>query len=394
MKRSAAETKSSRPIILIADQFSELGGSQRTLLDLLSALQQFYVPVVALPGPGPFAEELERCGVRWEPLASDRYTRGAKSPAELLRYALRQPALVARLAQLARATGAALLYANGPRLFPSTAVVARRAGLPLLWHLQVDLPSARDRWLVQAAARLARPAIIACSQACLQPFPPRSVIRRRAEVVYIGVPPLEIPNGWRAPDLTTRPVIGLVGLLHPDKGQDLLLRAAREVLRAFPEARFRLVGRAGDEAYARRLRKQAQALPPGCVEFAGPLPSAAEALAGLDVLAVPSRREALGRVVLEAFSAGIAVVASDAGGIPEVVEPQRNGLLFPCGDAGALARALIQLLGDHSLRAALIRGGRESYQRRWRLERFQQEMLERIARQIGQRRSIPSLPAR
>lgn len=391
---SEAQPKSNRPVILFADQFSELGGAQQSLLDLLPALEELCTPVVALPGPGPFADELERRGIRWEPLALGRYTRGPKSPVELLRFGLRQPALVARLTHLARTVGAALLYANGPRLFPATAVVARRLRLSLLWHLHVDLPSARDRGLVQAAARLAHPAVIACSRACLLPFPPRSLLRRRAEVVYIGVAPVEISMRPVPRGSATAPVIGLVGLFHADKGQDVLLRAAPRVLCAFPNARFRLVGGVGDEAYVRQLRKQAQAFPPGRVEFAAPVRSAAEALAGLDVLVVPSRRESLGRVILEAFSAGVPVVASDAGGIPEVIEPGRNGLLFPRGAAGELARALVGVLSNRPLRDALIRGGRESYRRRWGLDRFQREMIERIAQQIPRRPPGPSLPTR
>ena len=383
----------SRPTILIADQFSELGGAQRSLLDLLPALAESYTPVVALPGPGPLTAELERLRIRWKPLVLGHYRSGSKSPADMLRYALRQPALVTRLTQLAHVLRAALLYANGPRLFPATAVVARRSDLHLLWHLHLELASARERSLVQAAARLARPAVVACSHACLRPFPRRSLIRRSAEVVYNGVPLVKLPSqqAQRSSAMAPlhRPIIGIIGALHPDKGQLDLLRAAPAVLQAFPEARFRLVGAVADEAYARRLYQRAKTLGARRVEFPGPLPSPTDALAGLDVLAVASHREALGRVILEAFGGGIAVVASDAGGIPEVVEPGANGLLFHRGNADELARTLVQLLGDQSLREKLIRGGRESYQRRWQVERFRAEMLEKITRQIAQRPPRP-----
>ena len=382
-----------RPAILIADQFSDLGGTQRSLLDLLPALAESYTPVVALPGPGPLSAELERLRIRWELLAVGRYRSGAKSPADLLRYALRQPALAAHLTELARGLPAALLYANGPRLFAATAVVARRCGLPLLWHLHLELASAGDRRLVQAAARLARPAVVACSWACLRPFPARSLVRRTAEVVYNGVAPVEVPRQHlprkQAASRIDGPVIGTIGVLHPDKGQLDLLRAAPAVSRAFPEARLRLVGAVADEAYARRLQQRAVALGAGRVAFSGPLSSPADALAGLDVLVVASHREALGRVILEAFAGGVAVVASDAGGIPEVVEPEHNGLLFRRGDADGLARALVRLLGDHALREKLIRGGRESYQHRWQVDRFRGQMLEKIARQIARRPPRP-----
>ncbi len=380
----------SRAVILFVDQFAELGGAQRALLDLLPALEANYEPVFGLPGRGPFTEELERRRIRWELLALGEYRAGRKSPVDLLRYAVRQPFLAARVMELARQSRADLIYANGPRLFPATALAARRSGIPLLWHLHLELPSARDRRLLQAAARVGRAAIVACSRACLAAFPARSYFRRRAEVVYNGVPPVQLPR--RHAD--RGPVIGLIGPVHPDKGQADLLRAAPNIAKAFPEARFRLVGPVSDEAYSRRLHESATRLGAGRVEFPGPAASPAAALAGLDLLVVASRRESFGRVILEAFSAGVPVVASDAGGIPEVVEHGRNGLLFARGNAGELARAAVRVLADVPLRRQLIRAARQSYRRRWGVERFAREMLERIERQILRRQQRRSSPAR
>ncbi len=398
MNRPAVQPETGLPVILFLDQSSELGGGQRMLLDLLPAIEGSFTPVVGLPGPGPFTAELQRRGVRWELLAVGTYRSGVKPKADLLRYALRQPALAARLGQLAKATAAALIYANGPRVFASSAWVARRLELPLIWHLHLELRLARDRQLVSAAARLARPAIIACSRACLTPFPARGIVRRSAEVIYNGVAPVEGHSVQAIESSRLRyaqraPVIGVVGRLHPDKGQADLLRSAPEVLRVFPGARFCFLGAVEDESYARQLRQQAAALGSKHVEFLAPVGEPAAALAGLDLLVVPSHREAFGRVIIEAFSAGIPVVAADAGGIPEVIEAGRNGLLFRCGDEHDLARALIRVLGDEHLRGTLIAGGRESYQARWRVERFQNEVLRRIASQIESRTSRRSTPA-
>lgn len=377
-----------RPVILFVDQFADVGGAQRTVLDLLSVIEQRYTPVVTLPGAGAFSAELERRGVRWMPLAIGRYRAGEKPAADLLRYALIQPVLAHQVAALAGLLRAALIYANGPRVFPATALASRRSGVPVLWHLQLELRSARDRRLVQAAARIARPAVVACSRACLGPFPTRSMIRRNAQVVYNGVPAVQRASaeayGRRAG--AGGPVIGVVGRLHPDKGQGDLLRAAPRILAAFPGARFRLVGPPADAAYERSLRQQAGALGGGRVEFAGAVSSPAEALAGLDLLVVPSRREAFGRVIPEAFSAGVPVLASDAGGIPEVIQPGSNGLLFPAGGAAVLAGAAVRILDDARLRESLVRNAKESYRRLWTLERFGREMLEVVTRQTARRR--------
>ncbi len=384
------------PWILFVDQFSELGGAQHVLLDLLPALEGRFEPLFALPGPGPFPEELARRGIGWTPLAVGRYSLGAKSAGDLLRYVLRQPALAARITELARSCGAALIYANGPRLFPPSAAAARRLGTPLLWHLHLELRQARDRLLVAAAARVGRPQVIACSRACLAPFPASCFFRRSAAVVYGGVSPVEIAA--HPPGL---PVIGVIGRLHPDKGQMDLLRAAPEILRAAPEARFRFVGPVADEAYAHRLRELSARLGPGRVEFAGPAASPAAALCGLDILVAPSRRESFGRVILEAFSAGVPVAAADAGGIPEVIEPELDGLLFRAGNPRDLARAVSRLLNERGLSERLTRAARESFRRRWSVERFRREMLEllvemaqpRRGRQTARRQPRPPLPA-
>src|SRR5258707_469013 len=119
-----------KPSILIVDQFSDLGGSQRSLLDLLPAFGGYKLEF-ALPGPGLLTAELERLGFAWHVLEIGEYNLGRKSAADLVRYAARQPKLVAALA--AMALGKSLIYANGPRVFPAAALAARRSGVPLLW---------------------------------------------------------------------------------------------------------------------------------------------------------------------------------------------------------------------------------------------------------------------
>jgi glycosyltransferase involved in cell wall biosynthesis len=102
---------------------------------------------------------------------------------------------------------------------------------------------------------------------------------------------------------------------------------------------------------------------------------------------MPSRREAASRVVIEAFSAGVPVVASDAGGLPEIVE--RNGIIFPRGNSSAMAAAIIRVLIDPALRLWMVEAGREAHQRRWRVERYQAEMRAEIEKEIARRRPSP-----
>ena len=97
-------------------------------------------------------------------------------------------------------------------------------------------------------------------------------------------------------------------------------------------------------------------------------------LAGLDVLVCPSDHEPFGMIVLEALAAGTPVVASDSGGPAEILEPDRSGLLFPTGDARALAEAVIRVLEDDGLRARLAEGGRRRVRERFASARYARDV--------------------
>jgi len=156
-----------------------------------------------------------------------------------------------------------------------------------------------------------------------------------------------------------------VGTLHAVKGQRHLLSAVARLAGEGVDVRCELVGAGPDEA---DLRAQADRQGIGDrVCFAGQMPRAgvAEALSRADVLVAPSvptpsgRREGLPVVIIEAMSAGVAVVASRLSGIPELVEHERTGLLVDPGDEAQLAEALGRLHDDERLRAALAEAGRQ-----------------------------------
>jgi glycosyltransferase involved in cell wall biosynthesis len=143
------------------------------------------------------------------------------------------------------------------------------------------------------------------------------------------------------------PAVLFVGVLERYKGFDVLAEAWPRVARELPDARLRLVGRG-------TLATDAAAL---AARFAGRVTwteslAPGEIAAALDdatALVLPSRSEGLPRVVIESFCRGRAVVGARAGGIPDIVEDDVNGVLVPPGDAEALAAALVRVLGDRGL---------------------------------------------
>ena len=152
--------------------------------------------------------------------------------------------------------------------------------------------------------------------------------------------------------------VGFVGSLIVSKGPHVLLEAVAGL--APERLELRVYGAYapyhGDDRDRARLAHLLAA--PG-VSHLGPLPHASipAALAGLDVLAVPSVWiENAPFVIKEAFLAGVVVVASDLGGMAEMVKHERSGLLFPAGDASALRRALARLCDDPGLLSRLRAG--------------------------------------
>ena len=165
----------------------------------------------------------------------------------------------------------------------------------------------------------------------------------------LGFPPERIhhiPNGTRYPSVSApatapRRTIGFFGRLCRQKGPDLLLRAIAGL-----DIETYIHGSGEDEA---TLREQCQRLGIGHrVHFMGGCPQGevVDAMRKYAVIAVPSRWEGFPYVMLDAFAAGVPVVATRVGGIPDSVQDGTNGLLVPADDTSTLAAALETLLND------------------------------------------------
>jgi glycosyltransferase involved in cell wall biosynthesis len=152
-------------------------------------------------------------------------------------------------------------------------------------------------------------------------------------------------------------IVGVVARLEPEKGHPTLLEAWPQVLRAVPDAYLLIVGegsrRAALEAMTRDLRIAHR------VVFTGRRDDVPAVTAALDVAVLPSYREAQGLSILEALALSRPVVASNVGGIPEMITDGVNGLLVPPHDAEALAAAIIRLLRDHPFADILGRAGHD-----------------------------------
>jgi len=144
-------------------------------------------------------------------------------------------------------------------------------------------------------------------------------------------------------------LIGQVGaMVDEHKGQRVLLEAARLVAARNAGIRVLLVGGGRDESELRTLASDLSN-----VRFAGWVDNIGDYYAAMDVLAFPSRYEALGSAILEGMSFGLPVVASRVDGIPEIVRDNVDGFLVPVNDSLALAERILELAADPVLRQRL-----------------------------------------
>jgi glycosyltransferase involved in cell wall biosynthesis len=180
------------------------------------------------------------------------------------------------------------------------------------------------------------------------------------------------------------PLVGVVARLEAEKGHRTLLDAWPAVLEAVPRARLLIVG---EGSLSDELKAQAdslgllgelcdadscvgtrQARPGARVVFTGRRDDVPAVTAALDVAVLPSYREAQGLVILEAMALSRPVVATNVGGIPEMIEDGVTGLLVPPHEPAALAAAIVRLLVDHPFADTIARAGHDLVHERFCVE--------------------------
>lgn len=200
-----------------------------------------------------------------------------------------------------------------------------------------------------------------------------AVPAERIRIVPNGVPDIGAP---RSRPLTARPVVAWLAQLRPEKGLFEFVRAATDLLRAGVAADFVLAGDTGDRRALEAARRMSADYA-AHIHFPGVLDDGAKTalLQRAEVFCLPSHSEAHPLAVLEAMSAGLPVVSTTCGAIPDTVVAG-TGLLVPPGDADGLRVALGRLLADAALRSEMGTQARRRYLQEYTMERWVDRMLE------------------
>ena len=353
--------------ILCLDQFAQLGGGQLCLLDLIPGFLEKGWEIRAMaPGEGEYAARLRALECSVEQLRLAPLSSGRKTFKDQLSYLASVVRMTGQLRRLLRGWRPDLLYANGPRVLPVAARVSRIEGIPLVFHAHHRIAEGSSLRLVQTSLNASQASVIACCSYVASSLMPR-VPRSRIRVIYNGV-----SDYRQSPVRRALPIqrVGIVGRIDPEKGQLDFVRAARIVVRRFPHVLFHVVGSPQFSArgYSGQVLKESEGLP---VHFHGWRDDISRVLRSLDLLVVSSpSSEATPRVILEAFSAGVPVLAYALGGIPEIIDDNRTGFLSaPTPDA--LASRMAEVLETDLVVVDLIaQRARSTWQERFHIDRW------------------------
>jgi len=337
----------------------EPGGTERQMVELVRRLDpsRWTVHIACFRRRGS-----------WFPRAAE----AARSVAEFPVSSLKRPSMLRQMwsfAEWCRAKRIALVH--------TADIYANIFGLPAAALASVPARIGNRRGQIQPPDT--PPAQIAMQRAAYG-FAHKVVANSRAaanRLIFERVPSRKIavvPNGLdcdrvppRPPRATLRKVV-VVANLRPEKGHDVLIDAAVDVLRRFPDARFEIVGGGPDlapllaRAEARRVLH--------AFTFLGQRDDVAARLAAADIFVLPSRSEAFPNAVLEAMAAGLPIVASRVGGLCELIEEGTTGLLVPPGDPQPLADRMCRLIADPPHAARMGSAARTAVHARYSFERM------------------------
>jgi glycosyltransferase involved in cell wall biosynthesis len=358
--------------VLCVDQFSNWGGGQRSLLDLLPAFAaRGWQPHILLPGEGPFEARLRDLNYPVTLLRSAKYSSIRKPPGEMWRYAAGLPRLARSIDTLADSIDATILYINGPRFLPPVAWVARRKKIPLVFHCHHFLQQPSSVLLSGASLEMAEAYTIASCRFAADPIK-RYVRPGRLFVRYNGVAGPDRPRPLPLKGLRR---IGVIGRIEPEKGQLEFVHAIRLLAKSFPECRFVVVGSPmfSNDSYYRNVIAASKDLP---VEFVAWQDDVSRLFLDLDLVVVPScPMEATTRVILEAFAFGVPVIAFPSGGIPEILDDGRTGFLAHGVTPAALAERMSMVLRMQPRDLERVAANaRRSWRLRFTLENYRQEV--------------------
>ncbi len=326
---------------------------------------------VACPHEGPLTRELGKLGIKFhlghpsERLLGIKRKSLGKKGASILLYPVDFLISVLKLFILIRKRGYDLVLTNSAKADIYGSAAARLAGKPVVWRIHDivdrDAFNSLNLFLFGFFGKFFASKVLAISNAVSRAIISIGVPEEKVLTIYNGVNVQAEIDAEKRRKIRDEfgldegtPVAVMVGRLVDWKGPDVFIRACSAVAQQVQQAKFLLVGSPlyGDKEYVNFLKKLSSELKMDeKIIFTGFREDAFDVISSADCLVHASTLpEPFGLVIVEAMSLGVPVIATNAGGVPEIVEDGVTGILVPPGDANSLASAMVRLLVDPDLR--------------------------------------------
>ncbi len=380
-----------KPTVLFVHSNSELYGADFILLEVVRAIKNRLRPIVAVPGPGELAALLLKEGVRVVYTRESLLRRVHFKPTKLAGFAWNVIRDVKMLVDIIREENVGLVYSNTGAVITG-ALAARIAGIKNLYHIHEII--IKPRWLSRAIARL----VLGNSNEVIVvsgPVRDQLLVHGKAgdppiRIIHNGLDATRFDNFSNIESVRTElgagpenVLVGVIGRIHPWKGQQYFAEAAKLVADACPEARFVIVGGtfSGYEYLVDELDEKIRKLGlQDKVKVLSHRKDVPSLMRALDIFVLPSTLpDPLPTVVLESMSAARPVVATAHGGALEMVVHGETGLLAPYHDARGFADAIIELASNKDMRLRFGEAGRQRIESEFSRERFHRDIGQCIA---------------
>ena len=330
--------------ILYLSSSVNLWGARKSLLDILTHLdKKTFSPIVVCSASGPLTEKLDEIKIPYRIVKIRLWRKGKYFPWI--------PSTVMCLAKLIRKERISLVHSNSHSDAPYGILACKFRKIPVILHIRdIIQPDKVGKYLLKHADR-----VIAVSNAAADAF--KDIKNRNKKLLVINNS-IDLNSFKASEDIRGKLnisknelVIGIVGQISKLKGHDVFLRAASIILEKNKNVKFLVVGnvrRERDQGLCEALINKLDLREN--VIFTGFRHDIANVLSAIDILAFPTLKESFGRSAIEAMALGKPVVASNVGGVPEIVNHGKTGILVSPGDAEELADGLLELINDKEKR--------------------------------------------
>ena len=349
-----------KSILCIDEQMTRQGGGSNCLFNFIMRVnREKFLPIIASP-EGDLVTRFQSEGGKAFITVFPRIWRVSLkigklkffNPLALFVNIIRLLPLAGRLRRIIKEEKIDLLHTNSFRAHLAGFLAARISRRPIIWHLR-EVPRRESIFIRLIGSRYVN-GLIFMSKAIQSAYLQGKGPDKRMAVIYDGITAngclydtrSGIRGGLGIP--VDIPVIGIVGRLVPIKGHRYFVDAAKRVVESIKGVRFLVVGsnlnQSSEEDFSRTIQSMVKEMRLSeYFTFTGFHPEPLKVISAIDILVCPSIEEGFGMAVLEAIACGVPVIASDVGGIPEILRGG-GGILVPPRDSESIASEVVRLL--------------------------------------------------